>query len=62
MIHRDADAFELVIACGRACEAACIAADEDAKAGRLEWAASHYDRAETRALMALFIASGGRHG
>ena len=62
LVDRDADAFALVVQCGRACEAALIAEHEDLAAGRLEWAASHADRAQTRAEMALFIASGGRHG
>lgn len=62
MIRPDDDAFELVIACGKACEMAMLAAAQDAASGRIQWAASHIRRARTRAQMALFIASGGRHG
>lgn len=55
------DAYQLFIQCGKVCELALIEAAECDHLGLLDWAAYHYDRAETRAEMAHFIASGGRH-
>lgn len=56
------DAFGLVAECGKVCELALIEAETCVNLGKFEWAAYHYERAETRAEMAHFIASGGRHG
>lgn len=59
---RDADAFAFVVQCGKVAELALHAAALDAAEGKSGWADYHQRRAEERAQMALFVASGGRHG